>query len=65
MIVRFALSLSQLSVASTFAGGGRLEEQETVIFDGRENASKTGGNRSINDMVKPNREELPKLSRAW
>lgn len=64
VMVRFVFSPSQLSVASTFAGGGTVVIQETVILEGRDCGSKTGGRMSIKDIVKPNKALLPKLSTA-
>ena len=64
VIVRLVLSLSQLSVASTAAGGGTFVVQETVILAGRDNGSKTGGSKSIKFIVKPNNALFPKLSTA-
>ena len=64
VIVRFVFSPSQLSVASTLAGGGTSVVQETVILEGRDSGSKTGGRTSIKDIVKPNKALLPKLSTA-
>ena len=65
VMVRFVFSPSQLSVASTFAGGGTVVIQETVILEGSDCGSKIGGRISIKDIVKPNRALLPKLSTAW
>ena len=55
VMVRFVFSPSQLSVASTFAGGGTVVIQETVILEGSDCGSKIGGRISIKDIVKPRR----------